>query len=575
MDTEIPSKPRVRKKGLTITLPALDLAVDLPVWLPQTVIVLAILVVSSVYLWPASLEFPMDDTYIHFVYAENLSETGRLFFNHPDEIGVGSSSLLWVLILAAGNWIGLSMHWVAKVVGVTALAAVGIGLYHLLRPLLPSWVALAFSLLVVLSGHMLWFALSGMETVLFLALGILALLCYREARWVWLGIIFGLMVITRIEGCILALVIGIFDVWRYRTLRRGLLLAGALCAFICVPWLLYLWFRTGHFLPTSGIGRHHSNIISIKLATEHSQTLSLFSRFPALAYPLVWIGYSIEFVLGGYALPAPYFYISPGLGSFSFRVSIWAILLLVTVVIPLIWISGRRLVTYLKKRKWNVDEARVPLLVFLVWVVLHNIAYMIYLPIVGSASRYASMNHIALWLALGLGLWYTRLSQYRYYLATGLTVLALTNTVYWNKVYGANLEHMVEVRIAAADFIHKHIPEDKTCAASDVGALRYYGQRPLVDLGGLIDPEFVQWYLAGKLDQYLVDRGVSCLALPGLFSAGGGGVFDIASELGLRQSSLFDLRRDQVFEVDYQRWLFGYLPTINYQAALEIYSMTE
>ena len=63
--------------------------------------------------------------------------------------------------------------------------------------------------------------------------------------------------------------------------------------------------------------------------------------------------------------------------------------------------------------------------------------------------------------------------------------------------------------------------------------------------------------------------------VPGDEFAGGGGVFDIASELGLRQSSLFDLRRDQVFEVDYQRWLFGYLPTINYQAALEIYSMTE
>ena len=575
MDTEIPSKPRVRKRGITITLPALDLAVVLPVWLPQTLIVLSILIASSIYLWPASLEFPMDDTYIHFVYAENLSETGRLFFNSPDEVGVGSSSLLWVLILAAGNWAGLSMHWVAKVVGMAALAAVGIGLYHLLRPLLPSWVALAFSLLVVLSGHMLWFALSGMETVLFLALGILALLSYREERWRWLGIILGLMVITRMEGAILALVIGMFDVWRYRILRRGLLLAGALCALICVPWILYLWLRTGFFLPTSGIGRHHSNIISIQLATEHSESLFLFSRFPALAYPLIWIGYLIEFVLGGYALPAPYFYISPGLGALSFKVSIWAILGLITMVIPLLWIGCRRIVIYLKKWGREVDKARLPLLVFLVWMVVHNLAYMIYLPIVGSASRYASMNHIALWLALGLGLWYARRSQYRYHLATGLTVLALTNTVYWNRVYDANLEHMVEVRIAAADFIHKHIPEDKICAASDVGALRYYGQRPLVDLGGLIDPEFVQWYLAGELDQYLVDHGVSCLALPALLGTGGGGVFDIARELGLRQSSLFDLRKDRAFEFDYQRWLFGYLPTINYQAALEIYMLTE
>ena len=66
------------------------------------------------------------------------------------------------------------MHWVAKLAGLAGLAAVGIGLYHLLRPLLRPWPALLGSLLVVPSGHMLWFALSGMETMLFLALGILA-----------------------------------------------------------------------------------------------------------------------------------------------------------------------------------------------------------------------------------------------------------------------------------------------------------------------------------------------------------------------------------------------------------------
>jgi hypothetical protein len=85
----------------------------------------------------------MDDSYIHFVYAENLAEHGGLFFNVPGEKGVGSSSLLWVLILAAGNWAGLSMHWVAKIVGVSCLAILGIGLYHLLRRFLPTWVYMA------------------------------------------------------------------------------------------------------------------------------------------------------------------------------------------------------------------------------------------------------------------------------------------------------------------------------------------------------------------------------------------------------------------------------------------------
>ena len=326
MDTRWSSQPKTKRQGIRTRLPAKALATDLPRWLSPTIVVAIILIVSSIFLWPSPLEFPMDDTYIHFVYAENLSEHGGLFFNDPAEKGVGTSSLLWVLILGVGNWAGLSMHWVAKFMGVASLATVGIGLYYLLRPLLSPWRALVVTLLVILSGHMLWFSLSGMETMLFLALGILALLCYREERWAWLGIVLGLLVITRLEGIILAFVIAGFDIWRRRAIRSGLLVAGAVTGLICFPWILYLWQRTGHFLPTSGIGRHYSNITAIQRIAEHSESLAWISQFPMLVYPLTWIGYSIEFILGGYALPAPYLNITPDVGSFSYKLSIWAIL---------------------------------------------------------------------------------------------------------------------------------------------------------------------------------------------------------------------------------------------------------
>ena len=573
MDTRWTSQTKIKIQGIRTTLP--DLAAELPSWLPYTIVVLTILVASSAYLWPSPLEFPMDDSYIHFVYAENLSEHGRLFFNTVDEKGVGTSSLLWVLILGAGNLAGLSMHWVAKLVGVASLAAVGIGLYELLRPLLSPWMALGGALLVILSGHMIWFALSGMETMLFLALGILALLCYREERWGWLGVALGLLIITRLEGVILALVIAGFDIWRRRAIRSGLLVTGAVTGLICCPWILYLWLRTGYFLPTSGIGRHFSNITAIQIATEHSESLAWLSRFPALAYPLTWIGYSIEFVLGGFALPGPYLYINPGVGSFNYKLSIWAILGLATVVVPLLWISCRRLVVYLKTPTWEKDKARPPLLIFLFWMVLHNLCYMVYLPIIGSASRYASLNHIALWLALGLGVSYAGKSRYKLWLVTGLTIIALANTVYWNQVYDANLEHMLKVRIPAAEYIRKQIPESETCAAFDVGALRYYSQRPLVDLGGLIDPNLIQWFTEGRFDQYLIENKVTCLVIPGRTGTTADGVIDIAKESGLSQSNLFKLQQVKVFQIDRERWFFGYLPTVNYQATVTVYKLIE
>lgn len=575
MNVKSTPKQNVSKKSIFPRKSARKITESYSNWLPYATIVIAILLVSSVFLWPMPDEFPMDDTYIHFVYAENLAETGKLFFNFPDEVGVGSSSLLWVLLLASGNLLGLSMNWIAKLVGICALAALGIGLYQLLKPFLTTWFALAISLLVILSGHMLWFALSGMETMLFLALGVMALLCYRDGRWIWMGTLLGLLVITRIEGVILALIIGLFDIWRTRTLQRGLVISGAMCLLISAPWILYLWNRTGHFLPTSGIGRHHSNIFAIQMATENMESLNFLSRFPALAYPLVWIGYSLEFVLGGYSLPAPYLYIDLGLGTFSYRVSLWAILGFVLVIIPLLWFSTRRLEQYFQGQGWQDDDARIPLVLFLSWMILHNICYMIYLPIIGTASRYASLNHIALWLALGLGVWYTRGTRYGRWAAVGLITIAFANTIYWNQVYDANLDHMVNVRIAAAEYISNQVPQDEIFAASDVGALRYYGERPLIDLGGLIDPELVDWYIAGSLDRYLVDNDVSYLALPGLSDENDGGIFDLAREMGFKESNLFELRKDQVFEIDHQRWLFGYLPTVNYQDTVDLYSLVD
>jgi len=551
----------------------LALAADLWSWLPQVAIVTTILVVASIFLMPSPLEFPMDDSYIHFVYAENLAEHGRLFFNDPGEKGVGSSSLLWVLILAAADWAGLSMHWMAKLAGLASLAVVGIGVYHLLRPLLLPWAALACALLVVLSGHMIWFALSGMETMLFLALGILALLCYRDERWGWLGVALGLMVITRIEGVLLILVIGGLDIWRRRAIQGGLLVAILVSALICAPWFLYLWLRTGHLLPTSGIGRHFSNIISIQIATERVESLAWLSQFPGLAYPLIWIGYSVEFILGGFALPAPYLQIDPGVGSFGYKLSIWAILGLATVVLPLSWVSFRRVALFIRGQGWENDTARMPLIIFLVWMILHNLSYMFYLPIIGAASRYASVNHIALWLALGLGVWFGRQSRYRYWLAAGLAIIALANTVYWNRVYDSNIDHMLNVRIAAGEYIREQIPEGETCAAFDVGALRYYIQRPLVDLGGLVDPDLVEWHLAGRFDQYLIENDVACLVVPGRSGTTEDGVIDILKESGLSQSNMYKLQQVKLFQIDRQRWLVGYQPTINYQATVAVYKL--
>jgi hypothetical protein len=142
-------------------------------------------------------------------------------------------------------------------------------------------------------------------------------------------------------------------------------------------------------------------------------------------------------------------------------------------------------------------------------------------------------------------------------------------------VYDANIEHMLKVRIAASEYLREQIPESETCAAFDVGALRYYGQRPLVDLGGLIDPNLMQWFIEDRLDRYLVENKVTCLAVPGRTNSTADGVVDILTESGFSRSSLFEPQPVKVFQIDRERWLLGYLPTVNYQATVTIYKLSD
>lgn len=567
--------------------------------LPFLLIAAILIFLAALYLYPSSWEFPMDDTYIHLVYARNLAGQGQLFFNVPGETGVGTTSLTWVLLLAGAYRLGIPLHLAAKMFGLLSLIGAGWGLYLLFCPLLRRLPALALSLLVTASGHLLWFALSGMETALFFALGIQALLLYRERRFVSLGFTLGLLALTRPDGLALCVAIGLVEGTRWvqdilKTHRArascssaglvgntawrlprstGYLLSLLLCFLICAPWFGYLLWRTGHILPTSAVGKQVSSMIGLRLVVSQNPALSFLAQFPALAYVSAWTGYLLEFVLGGISLPGPGLRVASSPGSPAYRISYLAILGWVIIILPLLISFLSWLYAFFRSQKYNEMRYR-PLLVFSAWLVLHNLAYSLFLPIPGTASRYGVINHLALWLALLMGLLrFTPRPNWQRGMALGLLIITAANTLYWNHVNDANLEHMLNVRIAAAQYVRNQFP-DMNVAAFDVGVLRFYTQRPITDLGGLIDPLLGDIYRSdGRIDRYLAERHVHFVILPGQVGATEQGWFDFAREMGLTASPFFTLREERVFAIDYQRWLLGYLPTNNYQATVTIYRL--
>jgi hypothetical protein len=199
---------------------------------------------------------------------------------------------------------------------------------------------------------------------------------------------------------------------------------------------------------------------------------------------------------------------------------------------------------------------------------------MILLPIPGTASRYGAVNYIVLWVGIVAGFSsLARVSLRRWAVGLFLFIIVVANGLYWNRVYDANIEHMVDARIAAAQYVRENFSEGELCAAFDVGSLRYYSGRPLVEIAALIEPDGADKFLEGGADDYIVEHGDTCLVLPGSTGQGSEGILDFASIMGLTDSPLFEMELVKVFEIDHDRWLLGYLPTVNYQASVTIYRL--
>ena len=534
-----------------------------------------IAVEACAYLMPAPIEFPMDDTYIHFVYADNLISHGQWFFSDVNEKGVGATSPLWVILLAGLKFLGIPLWLSAKVLGVMGLITVTGGVYVLFRPVWRSPFLFLAVILLSISGNLIWFSLSGMETMLFLSTGILALINYRQEKWSWFGILIGLMILARPEGVILVAAILFVDWWTHRYFRRELLVALLIGGALAAPWFIYLYFRTGHLLPTSAIGKRFTFNIGLDYIASQNPYLSSFVQLRALVYPMAWLAYLLVFALGGKSLPGPMIVEENSFGIFSYSPSYWAILAWIVVIFPLLiaasrWLLSRRAST----PEWTQASGSRPLIVLAVWFVLHNAAYMFFMPVLGTASRYGVLNHVILWIFLALGV--SRFVE-RPYLAHvmtgGLILIAVANNLYWNRVYDANLEHMRDVRIATAQFVHNSLPTDENCAAFDIGALRYFSQRPVVDIGGLTDPDEHKWFSENKIDLYLMKHKATCLILPGQTNIDGEGWLNFVEISKLDSTPHFRLQQIASFEMDNKRWLLGYLPTSNQQKSVVIYKL--
>lgn len=229
-----------------------------PWWLAPALLYLAALVVFLAWA-PASRDtFPLDDAWIHRVYARSFA-WGHGFAYNDRVQEAGCTSPLWAVISAPAHWLEPALGtggllWAIKLLG-AALGALSVAaVYRLARQLCgAAWPAAVAASLFACEPALMFSALSGMEVALVVCLWLWLLAAIHAERWRLAAVLLGLLPVARPEAIVLAgACIAILAVRRGRKIAELITPWSVIwCAAPTALWLAFCELATGHLLPNT------------------------------------------------------------------------------------------------------------------------------------------------------------------------------------------------------------------------------------------------------------------------------------------------------------------------------------
>jgi arabinofuranosyltransferase len=399
-----------------------------------------------------------DDTFIHLQYARHFAAGQGLVFNVGERV-YGCTSPLWAALLGLAMGLHLDGLGAARVFGLFAtLASVWLYLQLMRRTLRTPTLRGAAT--IAWAGHawMLRWSVSGMETPLAVALVLAGLVAFTDrrpwgARSTLSGTLWSLAALVRPEVAFL-LVLWLAFVWRSRESgrdRRWRIVATLPPLLIYGSWLAFAWIYFGTPWP-------------VTLAAKAAGNLGLLDRAA-----LVWREMKIVGATDG----------------------IWLLLFAVGA-----WRSRWRPVVPRRFEPWMVPA---------LWALGLPLLY---------AARGVPVLSRYLLTTLPMLSWAAWWSAERWWLgaqpedaasarvrrtggnaaAVAALALAVNLVVYQVAVlpqvvsFTAGLEHSM---VRWGRWFGEHTTEEVVIATPDIGALGYYSQRRVLDLGGLVTPRMI------------------------------------------------------------------------------------
>ncbi len=405
--------------------------------------------------------FPLDDAWIHQTYARHVALRGEWAYR-AGMPSAGATAPLWVLLQAVGQRADVPPLVWSAFLGWATLTAVGWMVWAWWRTAraddAPAWAWVA-GLGVSGSWHLVWAALSGMETALFAAVMLGLVLAggrgapsLRKAAGLGAGV--GVAAWVRPEAVLLlpALALGWWLASRWPAEAQGLRWQGllgrwaALAAGFAAVFAVYVgfnWRLSGHLWPNTFYAKQAEYAVLL--------TLPLPARLVRVVRSL--------FV---------------GEGALVFPLAVGALGLAV------------------RTRRWETVVAAT-------WAALHVAAYAVRLPVGYQHGRYALpvlpvllwmgwQAAAALWEAGHGGGWRWVLS--RAWAAGALVVMAAFLPL-GAQAYARDVAFIESEMVDTAQWMAAHLPAGTRVAAHDIGAVGYFTDFPLVDLAGLVSPEVI------------------------------------------------------------------------------------
>jgi hypothetical protein len=417
--------------------------------------------------------FPLDDAWIHQTYARNLARAGR-FEYVPGLPSAGSTSPLWTLLLALGYLLNIPyLLWTYLLGGLSLLwlAWASMQVWRLLWPAFAQkdWLA---GLFIVFTWPLLWAAVSGMETLLFAALGMQVVGLYLRQvaggqspvsnlqSLIPLGFLSGLLILTRPDGVVLLtlVLVGLAlaaGSWQERGSRVAVVMGTAVLPLL--PYFLFNYRSNGSLWPNTMAAKQveYAVLLARPLFQRVAQLLYLSLGGPASG----WRGMS-----------SPHLLLLPGIlvaGWLALK-SDWTTRKLYA-TLPLLW-AGGHVFLYAWKLPVTYQHGRYLIAIMPIWV-LYGLAGWLLLLFAREGGR-------GLWLA-------QKVAQFVYVFV--LLFFLLQGAV----AYATDVAIIEGEMVAVAHWLAENTPEDAVIASHDIGAIGYFAERPLLDLAGLITPEII------------------------------------------------------------------------------------